>query len=147
VSWGWRARDPSGSQFIDEQENQGTRDIAAFLSVPAAIEYQAANDWERVRAECHEIARWTAAEVAELTGMPPLTADSPDWFGQMVTIPLPPGDVVALKSRLYDRYKIEIPVIDWRDRRFVRISVQGYNTRADAKKLVDALEEILRSES
>ena len=64
VSWGWEARDPGPSRFIDEQERQATRDFAAYLSVPAAIEFQAANDWARVRAECHELARWTASEVA-----------------------------------------------------------------------------------
>ena len=147
VSWGWQARDPGPSRFIDEQERQATRDISAYLSVPAAIEFQAANDWSRIRAECHELARRTASEVAELTGLPPLTADSPSWYAQMVTMPLPPGDDAALKARLYDRYRIEIPVVVWRDQRFVRISVQGYNTRADAQKLVDALAEILRSES
>jgi isopenicillin-N epimerase len=145
ISWGWEARSPSGSRFIDEQEGQGTRDISAFLSVPAAIEFQAANDWDRVRAECHQLARETAARVADLTDLPPLTADSPEWFAQMVTMPLPAGDDAALKLRLYDEFKIEIPVVVWRDRRFVRISVQGYNTRADTGRLVDALGEILRS--
>src|SRR5215207_9153073 len=68
VSWGWQARDPGPSRFIDEQERQATRDFSAYLAVPAAIEFQAANDWDRVRNECHELARWTASEVAELTG-------------------------------------------------------------------------------
>ena len=146
VSWGWEARDPGPSRFVDEQERQATRDFSAYLSVPAAIEFLAANDWDRVRDECHELARWTASEVAELTGLPPLTADSPTWYAQMSTMPLPPGDEVALKTRLYDQYRIEIPVIVWRDQRFVRISVQGYNSRADCMRLVDALAEILRRE-
>lgn len=146
VSWGWQARDPGPSRFVDEQERQATRDISAYLSVPAAVEFQAANDWSRIRDECHELARWTASEVAELTGLPALTADSPAWYAQMVTMPLPPGDEAALKTRLYDQYRIEIPVVVWGDQRFVRISVQGYNTRADAARLVDALAEILHSE-
>ena len=50
VSWGWQARDPGPSRFVDEQERQGTRDLAAYLSVPAAIEFQAEHDWPRVRA-------------------------------------------------------------------------------------------------
>jgi isopenicillin-N epimerase len=146
ISWGWEARTPSGSQFIDEQEGQGTRDIAAYLSVPDAIEFQAANQWDRVRAECHQLARETASRVAALTDLPPLTADSPNWFTQIVTMPMPAGDDASLKLRLYDEFKIEIPVTLWRDRRFVRISVQGYNTRADTDRLVGALDEILRSE-
>ena len=40
VSWGWEAEKPGPSRFVDEQEWTGTRDIAAFLSVPAAIQFQ-----------------------------------------------------------------------------------------------------------
>src|SRR5438094_849224 len=53
ISWGWEARDPSGSRFIDENEFQGTRDFAASLAVPDAIQFQAQHDWPRVRDECH----------------------------------------------------------------------------------------------
>lgn len=144
VSWGWRSREPGPSRFIDEQEYQGTRDLAAYLSVPAAIAFQAEHDWPRVRAECHALARWARAAVAELTGLPQLTADSPAWYAQMVTLPLPPGDEAALKRRLYDEHRIEIPVVRWQDGRYVRISVQGYTTRADVEALVEALAALLR---
>jgi isopenicillin-N epimerase len=146
VSWGWQAREPGSSRFIDEHEFQGTLDFAAYLSVPAAIEFQTGHDWQRVRAECHELARWARSVVAELTGLAPLTADSPTWYAQMATIPLPPGDEIALKRRLYEEYQIEIPVVVWRDRRHFRVSVQGYNTRADVERLVQALATILRGE-
>ena len=39
VSWGYEAENPGKSRFIDQHEWTGTRDIAAFLSVPAAIEF------------------------------------------------------------------------------------------------------------
>jgi len=37
VSWGFEAEKPTTSQFIDYHEWQGTRDMSAFLSVPAAF--------------------------------------------------------------------------------------------------------------
>jgi isopenicillin-N epimerase len=146
ISWGWEARDPSGSRFIDEHEFQGTRDFAACLAVPDAIAFQARYEWPRVREECHALARYARTAIAELTDLPPLTPDSPVWYAQMATIPLPPGDQGALKRRLYDEYQIEIPIIDWQGQRFVRISVQGYNTRADVDRLVMALSKILPTE-
>jgi len=146
ISWGWEARDPSGSPFVDEHEFQGTRDFAATLAVPDAIQFQAEHDWPRVREECHELAALARTEIAELTGLPPFTPDSPAWYAQLASIPLPPGDPLTLKRRLYDEYQIEIPIVEWADQRFVRISAQGYNTRADVGRLVDALAEILRSE-
>src|SRR5229473_2259406 len=45
VSWGYESAQPSGSQFIDYHEWQGTRDLAAFLTVPAAIEFQTQHGW------------------------------------------------------------------------------------------------------
>jgi len=38
---------------------------------------------------------------------------------------------------------VEIPCIAWKDRCFVRISAQGYNTAADVSRLVDALTALL----
>jgi isopenicillin-N epimerase len=147
VSWGWDARDPGPSRFIDEQEYQGTRDISAFLTVPAAIEFQAAHDWPRVRAECHQLVRLAREQISELTGLPPLVPDSPDWFAQLGAIPLPPGDEKALKAHLYDEYRIEVPIIAWEGQRFVRVSAQGYTTRADINRLTDALATLLRREA
>ena len=57
VSWRWESETPGDSPFIDHHEWQGTRDLAVFLSVPAAIEFMREHDWDRVRAECHAMAR------------------------------------------------------------------------------------------
>ena len=36
-----------------------------------------------------------------------------------------------------------MPIMTWNDRRLLRISVQGYNTRADTEALVAALARLL----
>ncbi len=143
ISWGWEAEKPGPSKFIDEQEWTGTRDIAAFLSVPAAIQFQRDHDWPRVRSECHELVRYAREQMTALTGLPALTPDEPCWFAQISALPLPPCDLEALKRRLYDEYRIEIPTVCWNDRCFVRISVQGYNTRAEIEALIAAVRELL----
>jgi isopenicillin-N epimerase len=62
----------------------------------------------------------------------------------MIAAPLPPCDTVALKQRLYDEYRIEIPVTSWGDTQHcLRVSVQVYNTRADIERLLSAVEELL----
>jgi isopenicillin-N epimerase len=139
VSWGWESERPSGSRFIDEQEWQGTRDIAAYLSVPAAIQFMAEHDWPRAQRDCHELVRYARERVGELTGCPPITPDSPEWFAQMAALPIPPCDLDALKRQLYDEFRIEIPAVEWNGRHFLRISIQVYNTQADVEALVDAL--------
>ena len=57
--------------------------------------------------------------------------------------PLPASNLTLLKARLYDEYKIEVPLIQWQDRHFVRISIQGYNTQADVDTLIKGLKALL----
>jgi isopenicillin-N epimerase len=61
----------------------------------------------------------------------------------MVSMPIPPCDVAAVKAALLDRYRIEIPVLEWGGRALVRLSCQGYNTRAQMDSLLAALSELL----
>ena len=145
VSWGWRPKDPGPSVFVDQIERQATHDPAAYLSVPAAIDFQAKHDWPRVRQECHELVRLARQQMADLTGIEPLVADDPRWFSQMGTLPLPPCDSADLKRRLYDEYQIEIPATQWGETPCLRVSVQGYNTRTDIERLIAAVAKLLPS--
>ncbi|MCA1648646.1 MAG: aminotransferase class V-fold PLP-dependent enzyme [Chloroflexi bacterium] len=62
---------------------------------------------------------------------------------KMATLPLPPCDAAELKRRLYDEHQIEIPATRWGDVPCLRVSVQGYNTRADIERLVAAVAKLL----
>ena len=144
VSWGYESEFPSGSQLIDYHEWWGTRDMAPFLAVPAAIQFQLDNAWDEVRDSCHQLAAYAQKRICELSGLAPLHPQTGDWFAQMAAAPLPADtDLVLLKQRLYDEYKIEIPVHEWNGNKLIRVSVQGYNTKRDIDKLIDALLELL----
>ncbi len=138
ISWGWLP----GASFSKRNGWQGTRDIAAYLSVPAAIQFQEANDWDAIRAYGHELARSTRQRFADLTGIAPLVPDSPDWFAQMIAIPLA-CDAEALQKRLREEYAIEIPFTRWNDKMGIRASFQGYNTQEDADLLLEAVKRLL----
>jgi isopenicillin-N epimerase len=56
---------------------------------------------------------------------------------------LPACDAAQLKTRLYDEFRIEVPILTWQSRPFIRVSLQAYNTRADVERLVRALSTIL----
>jgi isopenicillin-N epimerase len=142
ISWGWREDGPV-TGLSEALEAQGTRDIAAFLSVPAAIAFQEQHDWPRVQAECHALLGRVGSAIGALTGLPPLAPESDEWYAQMAAFPLPPCDAARLKERLYDEYTIEVPIVTWRDRQFVRVSVQAYNDWSDLNTLVEALSRLL----
>ena len=143
VSWGWHAEIPGPSQFIDYLEWTGTRDISPYLAVPSAIKFQASNDWHTVRARCHELAAGINQELCDLFHNESLSTPS-DWFGQMVSIPLPTKpSSEALQQRLFNDFKIEVPIVYWKGKTLVRVSVQAYNTTGHLQKLVSALKTIL----
>ena len=150
ISHGWTADskqpDAKGafgnSPFIDELEMQGTRDPAAWLTVPAAIEFRKQHDWTSVAADCRVLAQDTARRLQALTGLAPLS--TPEFCApQMVAMPIPDTDTAELAKQLMARYAIEIPVFKWQNHSIVRVSVQGYNSKAQMDILIEALTELL----
>jgi isopenicillin-N epimerase len=150
ISWGYSGQ-VSGhtsfdgylgsTPFVRRHQWQGTRDIAAFLTVPAAIDFQREHGWENVRRRCHALALETRDRICALTGLEPICDD--DAFAQMVAVPIPRCDPEALKAALYDRFRIEVPVTVHGERHLLRVSFQGYNDAADAEALVQALRSLL----
>jgi isopenicillin-N epimerase len=147
VSHGWDPDSDDGafgnSAFIDSLEFQGTRDLAAVLAIPEAIRFLQERDWPTVQQACHQLAWETAETLCAETGLEPLVAPELRSGLQMVSLPLPDCDVNTLKHRLYEEFRIEIPVFRWQDRCFARISVQGYNTPEEAQLLLEALRKLL----
>ena len=142
VSWGYQPEPGfgTGNRFLDWHQWQGTRDLSAFLSVPAAIAFQADHDWDAVRARCHTLARETRARITALTGLPPICPDGEGWFAQFFSARLPEDvDERELKAKLLNVYRIEVPIFRWNDQPLIRVSFQGYNTPEDADALLAAL--------
>lgn len=147
ISHGWQpdrsAPGPfGGTAFTDAMDFSGTRDPAAWLTVPDALAFRQAHDWPRIAEHCRARAQHTAARLARLTGLPPLSA--PDFCApQMVAMPVPRCDPIRLHDDLLARHRIEIPVFDWQDITIVRLSVQCYTTDDELDHLIDALADLL----
>lgn len=139
VSWGW----PDG--FLEEQQRQGTRDIAAFLAVPAAIDFGAAHLTPTVRDACHVLTRRARAALADLGGLAPLSPDSREWYEQMVSVPIPvpAAAAEAARKRLWTEFGVEAPLTAWNDMSLLRVSIQAYNSEADIDALVHATGRLL----
>ncbi len=146
VSWGYRAlpEATTGSPFLDHYLWTGTRDPSAALSVPAAIQFMQEHNWDQVRQRCHALLRDAIRQVCEIVDLaPPYPLDS-DFYAQMGIAPLPASaDLQALKTRLYDEYRVEVPLTEWNGRKFIRISVQGYNSEGDLETLYAGLRALL----
>lgn len=123
VSWGY------DEGFARRHGWQGTRDPAAALAVPAAIEAHGRLDLER----CHRIA-------ASFHGRLPPVGPTP--APQMWASELPVDDPDGLQRRLFDDYRIEVVVREWEGRSLLRVSVGPYNDEADVERLLAALVEL-----
>jgi isopenicillin-N epimerase len=126
VSWGWG----DDTSFAERHGWQGTRDPAAALAVPAAIEAHRSFDLDRCRA--------LAASFHDR--LPPFGATPAP---QMWTSELPVDEPEELQRRLFDEHRIEVVVQEWEGRSLLRISIAPYNEAADVERLLDALESLL----
>ncbi|MHB8468566.1 MAG: aminotransferase class V-fold PLP-dependent enzyme [Gaiellaceae bacterium] len=125
VSWGHRG-EPT---FLSRTELQGTRDPAAYLSVPAAIEFvEAHDDPDR----CVALAREARTELCTLFGTEPIAPES--MVLRMASVRAPGAE--GLTRRLWDEHRIELPAMR---PDMIRISVAMYTDRADVDRLLSAL--------
>jgi isopenicillin-N epimerase len=60
----------------------------------------------------------------------------------MVAISVPPMDPLNLKDKLFDHYRIEVPITTHKNWLFIRLSIQSYNNASDADAQVQAVQEI-----
>jgi len=122
--------------FERRMQWQGTRDISAWLAVPAALAFQTKHDWPTVHVRCHKLAQLALEVLTKRFSTQPIAQDD-DW-AQMVAIPVAPQDPDLLRKRLFEECRIEVPITTHGDQVFVRVSVQGYNTIEDIERLFAA---------
>ena len=155
LSHGYNTPREGRSQFHDEFDWQGTLDVTAWLSVPAAIAFCEGlmpGGFPALMRRNHELAVAARTLLCERLGVAAPCPES--MLGSMATLPLPErfqdGDtnsrsVIArfdpLQSRLFETHKIEVPLIRFGSpaRRWFRISAHAHNGLADYERLAAAL--------
>jgi len=138
ISWGSEV-DRSPSPFIYESQYQGTWDPSAFLTVPAAIQFQQEHDWNSERERSRALNRETRDRIYEIIDTVPICPNTEEWLGQMASIITNIENGLDFKRRLMDEYKIEIPVFPWGDKILFRTSFNAYNDENDADRLIEVL--------
>lgn len=143
VSWGFHAEQSTGSQYIDYLQWTGTRDPAAYFTVPAAIRFMTEHDWPAHQESCRALLQQALEGLGEITRLPPIYPPDSDFYAQMGAAPLPECNTTLLKTRLYDEFSIEIPITKIDSRAFIRVSIQAYNTPQDVDQLLNAMKTLL----
>jgi isopenicillin-N epimerase len=130
ISWGYH----EDAGFGERHGWQGTRDPAAYLAVPKAIEVHASFDLGRAKELADEAERALAPY-----GPRPLRGErSP----LMRTLTVRTADPAGLWRRLYDEHRVEVPVYKWEGTSLLRISIGPYNDEADVVRLAAAFRDL-----
>lgn len=140
-----------GEGFAREFDWQGTRDISAWLTIPAAIEFMNDLGWDQVREHNHQLAVWVQKLLCDRWNVQPLSPIDGGMIGSMATLSLPaPLDHLSvpqslhLQQKLYNEHRIEVPVMCWRGRSFIRPCCQVYNLPEEYERLADVIEKEAR---
>ena len=141
ISWGYESENKGNSQFLDYHQWQGTKDMSAFITVPDTINFLNEYNWPDVTKRCHDINLWARDQINDILKKEPIASD--EFTGQMSSIFYDvKGDVLDFNIKFYLKYKIQIPFISWKDKTFIRISIQAYNSKEDILKLLEALDDL-----
>jgi isopenicillin-N epimerase len=133
ISWGL------GKGFAAEFDWVGTKDPSAYLAAPFAIAFMEELGIEAARAYCHALAL-EGARLLCARWSTPLDLDEA-MVGTMATVPLPERmgstseDAAKLRDALLEEDRIEVQLHAWRERLWVRISMQIYNELGDVERL------------
>jgi isopenicillin-N epimerase len=138
--------------FVKEFGWQGTRDVSSWLTIPTALQFMASLGWREIRQHNHALATWAHAMLADQLGLPTLSPRDGRLLGSMASLPLPhplrdmsEAQAAAMQQRLYDEFHLEMPLMLWAGKYYLRVCAQVYNTADQYGCVVDALRELTRS--
>ncbi len=142
-SWGRLL--PALPQTWDEEFTwPGTRDPSGYLALPAATGFLGDVGLENFRQRTHWLASQAELRLRDMFGTTPMADRADGWYGNMAHVPLPPGDHSSLQDQLWQQHQIEIPIIFFKDRWYVRVSSHLYTTTAHFDILATALDLLTR---
>jgi isopenicillin-N epimerase len=154
ISHGANSTRRDRSRFLLEFGWVGTVDPTPHLCVPEALHVMGKllpGGWPALMRRNRELALEGRTLLCRSLEIEPPCPD--DMLGSMAAVPLPrrlqrgsalPG-LDPLQARLWDRFRIEVPVIPWPKppERLLRISAQAYNNKNQFERLAKVLTELL----
>ncbi|MCE9544508.1 MAG: aminotransferase class V-fold PLP-dependent enzyme [Planctomycetia bacterium] len=165
LSWG-RVPPTPLTTWADEFVWSGTCDPSAWLAIPAAIEFlETTIGLTAFRTRSHWLAQYARRKLMTLGGQTPLVPDDAAWYTSMAHVPLPPANGAALSAQarefpgdgtndatqaralqaaLWRELQIEVPIIEFRGERYVRVSCHLYNDTGQIDTLYAGLADLLR---
>lgn len=139
---------PVISHFLDQDwplefDFVGTGDYTPFLSLPEALAFHRELGPSRARGYIHDLALEAGQLICESWGVENQVPH--EMTGSILTLRLPrqlpacPDEAVALTRAVWKEHRIEVPMVPFGDRMWLRISAQVYNELDDYRALARVL--------
>ncbi|WP_420405016.1 aminotransferase class V-fold PLP-dependent enzyme [Nisaea sp.] len=129
-----------------EFEYVGTRDASSQLCLPTALEFVDAHGIDAIRAHNNALVNEAADALAARWGTE--RGAGPGLTGHMAMVRLPDGfgstreEAEALRDRLTDEFRVQVPVNPLTGTLWCRLSAQIYNEMTDYDRLAAAVERL-----
>lgn len=147
VSWGYESEFPSDSRYFDYHQFNGTRDFSAYLTIPKSIEFMNKYNWIQVSNNCKSSVLNCAPALFEVLETDALAPLNDKFYGQICSAEIKTNKPEDLKAHLFEKYKIEIPVMRHNGKNYIRFSFQAFNTESEIDYLVESLKKIKKETS
>lgn len=153
VSWGWHhdrklAHQPDhfgGTPWLRSFEFEGSRDIAPWLAVGAALDFHEKLGLANIRERHRELSQRVREKLDGLAGLKCVTPSHPEMRGGLTSFRMPPHDAHSVRSVLWGRHRIEHNLVEHPESgNFLRISTHFYNTEAEVDRLAAVIPEAFR---
>ncbi len=153
TSWGWyydhakadERDEHGGTPRLRSFEFEGSRDLCPWLCVPTAIEFHEKLGPDRIRARHRELSDRVRAKVPCLRGgLTLVTPEHAALRGALTAYRLPVINLTAFRKALWEKHRIEVPVIEHREGNFLRVSTHFYNTEEEIDRLAAILPDLLK---
>jgi isopenicillin-N epimerase len=148
VSWGYHP-DPAKLDERDEfgstprlrfLEFEATRELCPWLAVPQAIDYQAGMGWQNIRDHNEQLVQHVRHRLGDMPALEARTPVHPELHGFLTAYRLPAHvKAAALRQALWERHRIEVPIVERPDGLLVRVSTHFFNTKAEVDRLAEVL--------
>lgn len=146
ISHGANAVRQERSRFHLEFDWMGTSDQTPYLCLPEVIGLMGSlmpGGWPELMQRNHDTVLAARQLLCEVLNIAKPCPD--EMIGSMASLPIPDGEMNALRDALFDQYHIEVPIMPFPapPKRLIRISAQIYNTLDQYKYLATAIAQLV----
>lgn len=145
VSWGYDENLNNSEGFNSFHQFVGTDDFSAYLTLPKSLEFRKNYNWEEKIVTSKALAQKYYPIICATLNTNLLHPNEEEYAGQMRSVRIKCKNPLEFKKLLFQKYNIEIPIMELGADHFIRYSVQGYTEESELEYLNEVLQKEIKT--